>query len=78
MAITTMSVATPEKMAPATKNAPNIVLFHGSRSVIAKIQETTVWTETAMGMISIIAVVIAAAMDRHWDGVPCQRTESRL
>src|SRR3972149_211348 len=48
-------VATPEKMAPATKNAPNIVLFHGTRSVMAKIHDTTVCTETAIGMIRIIA-----------------------
>src|SRR3990172_12746860 len=67
----------PEKIAPATKNAPKIVLFQGSRSVMAKIQDTTVCTETAMGMIRIIAVVIAAYMERHCGGVPCQRTDSR-
>jgi hypothetical protein len=29
-------------------------------------------------MINIIAVVIAAPMDFHWDFVPCQRTESTV
>src|SRR3972149_8002573 len=76
-AITTIRVPTPEKMAPATKNAPKIVLFQGSRSVMAKIQDTTVCTETAMGMIRIIAVVMAACMERHCTGVPRQRTDSR-
>jgi hypothetical protein len=45
---------------------------------MAKIQETTVWTETAIGMINIIAVVIAAPMDFHCDFVPCQRTDSTV
>ncbi len=60
--MTTMRVAIPEKMAPATKKAPKMVLFQGSRRVMAKIQDTTVWTETAMGMIRIMAVVMAAAL----------------
>src|SRR3990170_7891482 len=77
-AITMIRVAMPENIAPATKNAPKIVLFQGSRSVMAKIQDTTVCTETAMGMIRIMAVAIAACMERHCGGVPCQRTDSRL
>jgi hypothetical protein len=30
-----------------------------------------------MGMIRIIAVVIAAPIERHWDGVPRQWTDSK-
>src|SRR3989337_1932342 len=40
-----ISTAMPEKIAPATKNAPKIVLFHGSRSVMAKIHATTIAEE---------------------------------
>ena len=52
-------VAIPEKMAPATKRTPKIVVFQPTRSVMPKIHETTVCTETAIGMMMIIITEMA-------------------
>ena len=61
-------IAIPEKIAPATKKAPKSALSQGTRIVIAKIHETTVWTETAIGMIRIIRTPMADPSDRRWAG----------
>src|SRR3990172_11602058 len=65
-------IAIPEKIAPATKKAPKSALSQGTRMVIAKIHETTVWTDTAIGMIRIIRTPMAEVRERHWAGRPCQ------
>src|SRR3970040_2870792 len=63
-------MAIPEKIAPATKKAPKRALSHGTRRVMAKIHERTVWTETAIGMIRIIRIPMAAARERRWAAFP--------
>ena len=45
-------VAKPEKIAPTTKYGPNIVECHPTLHVMLIIQETTVWTDIATGIIT--------------------------
>ena len=40
----------PEKIAPATKYGAKIVLCHPGNWVIAKSQETTLWTDSTSGV----------------------------
>jgi hypothetical protein len=42
----------PLKIAPTTKYGPKIGLCHMGTRVMARVHETTVCTETAMGMIA--------------------------
>jgi hypothetical protein len=49
-AMAMMIAAIPEKIAPTTKYGPKMVECHMGWTVMAKTQETTVWTETAMGI----------------------------
>ncbi len=59
MAMATMSAAIPLKIAPTTKYGPKIGLCHMGTSVIASVQDTTVCTETAMGMMATAMIEIA-------------------
>ena len=47
------SEAIPVKIAPMTKYGPMIVLCHMGWIVIEKMNATTVWTETATGIMTI-------------------------
>ena len=58
IAITMTSVATPEKIAPTTKRTPKMLVFHPTRSVMPKIHDTTVCTDTAMGMMTTMSTAI--------------------
>ncbi len=54
-----------------------MVLCQPARIVMAKIQETTVWTETAMGMMRTIMMLVARVSRRRCSGVSFQPSESR-
>jgi len=45
-----ITIARPEKIAPATKYGGNIVVCHPGVFAIAKSQETTLWTDITSGV----------------------------
>jgi hypothetical protein len=47
-----MTIAKPEKTAPATKYGGKIVVCQPGRSDVAKSKETTLWTERTSGVES--------------------------
>ena len=47
-----ITIASPEKMAPATKYGAKIVLCQPGRIDMAKSHETTLWTDTTRGVAS--------------------------
>ena len=73
-----MMAAMPEKIAPTTKYGPKIVECHIGWIVIAKTHDTTVCTETAIGMTRIAMTPIARSSRCHCCGVPVQPSASRV
>jgi hypothetical protein len=71
-----MMAAMPEKIAPTTKYGPKIVLCQPGRIVMPKIRDTTVWTETAMGMISTAMMPIPRSRRFRCASVPRQPNDS--
>ncbi len=45
-----ITIAVPEKIAPATKYGAKIVVCHPGITLIAKSHDTTEWTETTSGV----------------------------